>query len=219
MPTFIDGFEIDAVLNEERTDECEITEHPVEKGVSITDHARVKPKVISMECLISDTPVGGLADRRGIELDTPGGPTAASLASGPTGDFIPSDIARNWLQGLQKARKPVLVTTEWERADGSKGYIAYDNMMIQSIGETIAPETGDSASFKVMFKQITFVTNNRTTVNVAVPRAKKKNDLGNKGCKDVKKVPERRKSWLRTLDLSGRKLYSDVGGLSGLVGL
>lgn len=215
MPTYIDGFEIDAVLNEDRSVECDITDHPVEKGVSITDHARVRPRMITMDCLVSDTPVGALADRRGIELETSQG--GAALSSGPTGDFVPSDVARNWLESLQRARKTVLVSTEWTRANGSLGYIAYDNMMIQSIGETITPDTGDSATFKVTFKQVVFVTNNRTTVQVAVPRAKKKNDKGNKPNKDAT-TPERRKSWAATSYDAGASFYKDIGGVSGLLG-
>lgn len=216
MPTYIEGFEIDAVVNEDRTLDCEITDHPVEKGVSITDHARVRPLTISMDCIVSDTPVGGLADRRGIEIETT--PSAATLSSGPMGDFVPSDVARNWLETLMRARKTVLVSTEWVRTNGSQGYRAYDNMMIQSIGETITAETGDAGSFKVTFKQVVFVTNNRTTVPVAVPRAKKKNDIGNKPNSDVK-TPERRKTWAKELKNAGKDFVKDVGGIQGLLGL
>lgn len=214
MPTFIEGFEIDAVLSEERTTECEITDHPVEKGVSITDHARVKPKVISLDVVVSDTPVGGLAERRGIVVDGAIGP---NVDISPDGDFIASDVARAWLEALQLKREPITVSTEWTRVDGSKGYKAFDNMMIQSISETIAPETGDAFTCKVTLKQITFVTNDRTVVNVAVPRAKKGIDKGNKPNKDVDKVPERRKTWWATTNDAGVDLIGDVPILNKLV--
>ena len=216
MPTYIAGFEIDAVVTEDRTSECEVTDHPVEKGVSITDHARVKPKVISMECVVSDTPVGALADRRGLALEDE---VERELADqGVLSDYVASDEARAFVEKLLVARKPVLVSTEWKRTDGSLGYKAYDNMMIQTIGETIDSDTGDSFKFTVTLKQITYVTNNRTTVRVAVPRAKKKNDKGNKGNKDAKAVPEKNTSWAKDAKDAGVKFYKDVGGIGGLVG-
>jgi hypothetical protein len=211
MPTYIQGFEIDAVISEERSTECEITEHPVEKGVSITDHARIRPKMITLDVVVSDTPVGGLAERRGMTIDgafTPGSTPNVDIS--PDGDYIASDVARAWLEALQLKREPISVTSEWVRADGSKGYKAYDNLMIQSISETISAETGDALTCKVSLKQVTFVTNNRTTVKVAVPRAKKKTDLGNKACKDVKKAPEELESWAHTGKEAGLKFIKSI---------
>lgn len=188
MPTYIAGFEIDAVLSEDRTTECEITDHPVEKGVSITDHARVKPKKLKLECIVSDTPVGGLAERRGLTIEAENGTTLA--------DYIASDSIREFMENLLVARKPFTVSTEWTRngtstaPNGSKGYKAFDNMMIESINETIDPDTGDACKFTVSLKQITFVTNNRTTVKVAVPRAGKKIIKGNKPNDTAKPPPE-----------------------------
>jgi hypothetical protein len=224
MPTYIEGFELDAVISEERSSECEITEHPVEKGVSISDHARIKPKIITMDCVVSDTPVGGLAERRGMIIDgafTPG--SAPSVDISPGGDFIASDVARAWLEALQLKRRVITVSTEWTRNDGSRGYKAYDNMMIQSIGETINADTGDTFTFKVTLKQIHFVTNDRTTVKVAVPRAKKKLDKGNKACKDVKKTPEQIKgSALQVLAHhvvgDGENYKIGTGAIGGLLG-
>lgn len=204
MPTYINGFEIDAILSEDDSSECDITDHPVEKGVSITDHARLKPKVITLTCLVSDTPVGALAERRAFATEEPG---ATGLSSGPNGDFAASEVARNWLKQLQTDHTLVMVSSEWDRGNGKRGYKAYDNMMIQSVSEKTDADTGDSATFQVTLKQIIFVTNDRTIVQVATPRAKKKVDKGNKPNTEPK-TPPRRKSW--AIQLGGAA--SDFGG-------
>lgn len=198
MPTYIEGFEIDAVLNEERTSECEVTEHPVEKGVSVTDHARLKPKVISLDCIVSDTPVGGLAERRKFQN---------SILAITGLQSVPSDLARTYIEELQAKRKTVTVSTEWSRTDGTKGYKAYDNMMITSISETVSADSGDTYSFKVMLKQIVYVENERTIVKVSTPRAKKKVDKGEKACEEVKKAPEEVESWAYTGYHAGKKMF------------
>lgn len=216
MPTYIEGFEIDAVISEDRNTECEITEHPVEKGVSVSDHARLKPKVITLDVVVSDTPVGGLAERRGVVIE---GAQGFNVDISPDADLVASDVARAWLEALQLKRQPITVSTEWTRTDGSKGYKAYDNMMIQSIGESITADTGDAFTCKVTLKQITFVTNNRTTVKVAVPGANKKNDKGNKPNKEVASPPKRQVTALNygIAQLAGNGDNVEIGvGLGGI---
>ncbi len=220
MPTYIEGFEIDAVVTEDHQLDMEITDHPVEKGVDITDHARLKPRMITMECVVSDTPVGGLAERRGMTVDGLAGTPNVDIS--PDGDFIASDVARAWLEALQQKRKVITVSTEWIRTDGSRGYKSYDNMMVQSIGENISADTGDAYRCKVTFKQINYVTNNRTTVKVAVPRAKKKLDKGNKPTEE-KKTPEQIKTTAlgvlaHSIKGDGDNYKLGTGGIGGLLG-
>lgn len=173
MPTYIAGYEIDAVLTEDNNVEAEVTDYPVESGGDITDHVRIKPRMVTLECVVSDTPVGDLAIRRGFTADAPT-------------DFITSDVARNYLESLQSLRLPVVLHKTWTRSDGSLGSRTYDNMIIQSLGENITADTGDAYKFKVTFKQIKKVKNSRTTVKVAAPRCKKKSDRGNKPTKPAK---------------------------------
>lgn len=54
----IGSLELDASITEGHSAEVEATEHPVEKGANISDHARVKPETLQMEGLISATPIG-----------------------------------------------------------------------------------------------------------------------------------------------------------------
>lgn len=171
MPTYISGYEIDAVLTEDNNVESEITDHPIESGGDITDHVRIKPRMVSLECIVSDTPVGALRTRR---------------SAGDGSLLIPSDVARGYMEFLQSQRVPVVLTKTWTRSDGSQGSKTYDNMMLQTLSENITADTGDAYKFKVTFKQVKKVTNNRTTVRVATPRSKKKQDRGNKATTDGK---------------------------------
>lgn len=49
--------EYDAVTSESHGLDVDITEHPVEEGAAITDHARAKPMAIRQEVVITNTPV------------------------------------------------------------------------------------------------------------------------------------------------------------------
>jgi len=51
-----DTLEIDAIISENHDYTTEITKHEVEEGLDITDNVRKDPKMISLSCVITDTP-------------------------------------------------------------------------------------------------------------------------------------------------------------------
>lgn len=53
----IGELEIDAVLSETRQIGADVTSHPVEDGADISDHARPRLKAVSLECIVSNTPI------------------------------------------------------------------------------------------------------------------------------------------------------------------
>lgn len=78
-----------AVLTEQHTDQLEITEHPVEQGAAIADHAFKRPSRVIITCLWSNSPStpGGLISQ-GVSIGaTLGGPVVGVAAS------LPSTIA------------------------------------------------------------------------------------------------------------------------------
>ena len=159
--THIDGYEIDIAETESHVFESDVTEHPVETGSVVTDHVRNKPAIISFQGVVSNTPIGELAVRRGMTDETSG--------------IRPGDDAYARLIAIREARQPVTIET-------SRGVFA--DMVMQSLSEPRDPTTGDAFVFQVTFKQIRFVTNNRTTVPVAVPRAARTVNRGNVPTKD-----------------------------------
>ena len=54
----IGALELDASVSEGHDGEVEVTEHPVEVGANVSDHARIKPDTLTMEGVISATPFG-----------------------------------------------------------------------------------------------------------------------------------------------------------------
>lgn len=56
--TQIDSLILDACISEQHDADVEVTEHNVEVGSNISDHARPKPETLTIEGLITATPFG-----------------------------------------------------------------------------------------------------------------------------------------------------------------
>ncbi len=154
----IDDFEIDAALSEDHTFDSDVTEHPVEEGADITDHVRARPIEVSIQGIVSDTPIGRTAFNRGFD---------------PSGELqmpvLPSDVAFSNLLAIRDAREPITITTSLK---------TFERMILTSL--TVPATGGDALEFTARFRQIELVTNRRTTIPVATPRAAHGKDLGNK---------------------------------------
>ena len=148
----IDGFVIDANINEDHSFVNEVTTHEVEKGADIADHVRARPTVITIDSIVSDTPLGSIVDLRA------------------PGDK-PSQFAYDFLRELRDARAPMTIETSLDK---------FDNMVLTVLTPRQDAETGDSLQFTATFTQIRLVTNDRTTVRVSVPRAANKANRGHK---------------------------------------
>jgi hypothetical protein len=153
QPILIDDFELDASLVETHTFDSEVTEHPVETGSDVADHIRVMPDVVVIEGIVSDSPIGALADRRSIT------------------EAKPSDDCLAWLKAIRSERRPVTIVT-------SLG--TYTEMVMQQLEVPRTADTGEALRFRASFKQIIVVTNRRTTTVTAQPRGKRKVNRGSK---------------------------------------
>lgn len=56
--TQIDSLVLDASVSEQHDGDVDVTEHNVEVGANISDHARVKPETLTIEGIITATPFG-----------------------------------------------------------------------------------------------------------------------------------------------------------------
>lgn len=165
MSVYIAGYEIDVALAEEHSFDSEVTEHPVETGADVADHVRARPIVVTVEGVVSNTPIGDLALRRNQFLSV-GGEAFA----------MPSDEVFAFLLDIRDKREPVTIETTLRR---------FENMVLESLSAPRSRETGDAFRFSATFKQIQLVTNARSTIKVAVPRASAKIDRGNKASPEV----------------------------------
>ena len=161
MPVLIDGYAIDAVVRLEPSLDVEVTAWPVEVGANTTDHARLKPRTLVLEGVVSDTPIGDMVALR-------------------TSTSKPSSEAHDRLEAIARAREPVTITTERR---------TYTSMLLTKLSEPEAADTGDALIFSATFTELILATNNRTFVRVEPPRGKKKAKRGNKPTTTAKDKP------------------------------
>lgn len=168
----IGGFVLDATVTEDHVMENDVTEDPVEDGPPTTDNIRERSDTLTLECVISESPIGDMVTERKQPtsrlVTRPGGialPTAVTVD--PYRSIV--NEGREYMRELAKSGRPVVVETATR---------IYDSMGIVSIRETRDAKTGEAFRFTAMFKQVRIVTNDRETVQVAIPRAKKKHKNG-----------------------------------------
>lgn len=108
--------EIEATLEENYTDELQITEHPVQAGASITDHSFKKPSSVVIRCGWSNSSYGAL---KGVitSLFSGGGIPSAEYVAGVYSQLI----------ALQESLTPFSITTSLRD---------YHNMLITAINVT-----------------------------------------------------------------------------------
>ena len=175
----IDGYRIDVATSTELTYDTEVTEFPIEKGADVADHIRDKPNVLTIEGIVSNSPIGEIAILRGT-------------------DAIPADDFFAHLKHIKAAREPVVVDTSRER---------HASMVLKTLSLPSDSSTGDALKFRAVFRQITRVDTERSFVQVTLPRAKRKRnrghvaaktagDSGKKGADTVKAV-QRESLWVQ----------------------
>ncbi len=135
-------FYLDCSLSENHEFESEVTQYPVESGSSIVDNIRPKPIKVTMEALVSNTPIGLITKLRG---DT---------------NTEPVSDAYQFLMRLRDKRLPVRITTSLD---------TYDSMAMENLAIARARGRGDELHFTATFLQIATVSNKRTTIQTATP--------------------------------------------------
>ncbi len=167
---FIDNFPIDATISQSHDQTATATKHPVERkkqdgGVTTvvaTEHVILDPEEVELECVVSNHPLGQMADFRSLE------------------DGKPTDNAFARMQEIYFTKKIVEIRTELRN---------YSDMVMVKISYPRKKTTGDGLYFTARFQNIDFVTNDRTFVPVASPSAAKKDSRGNKPGKKPPDAP------------------------------
>lgn len=179
----IDNFPIDASLKEGHNWENEITDLPIESGGNFTDHSKSKPRKVTIEAVVSNTPIGTMALLRDLEGEGPG-------------NQKPSDEALAKLEELDRTKRAVTLVT----AGG-----VYENMMLETLEITKEPKKEGGLWFTSVWKKVTIIKNQVT--RVAAPPLQKKTNVGPKTPK-AGKPPEYRK-----VDTGDGTWYDpDIGG-------
>lgn len=143
-------------LDEVHHDDLEITEHPVEQGASIADHAYKRPAEVIIRCAWSNSPssaslVGGIVG--GAQATVTG---VQSLVTGNTADSVRDVYAK--LLKLQSDRIPFDVFT---------GKRVYSSMLVKALQVTTDKEHEQSLLVTATLRQVILVQTQ--TLAVAAP--------------------------------------------------
>jgi hypothetical protein len=166
----IDAVRLDASLSETHSHEAEITEHPVDDGVNVSDHIRQKPDVLTIEGIFTNTQLSRDGITRAVET---GGvifeTSVFDEESSVAGTVGYAEASYRKLVEAKEAGKLMSVVT---------GLRSYDSMAIQSISAPRNANIGDAVQFTIVLRHFRVVTSRTTKVEVREPRAKGKTKLG-----------------------------------------
>lgn len=123
------------VIEEKHTDDLEITDHPIEIGAAITDHAFKHPAELNIQIGFSNSPIVLSSDDKYSD---------------------PFDVKVQYKELLRLQEQRVLLTVQ-------TGKRSYDNMLIKSMVTTTDNKTESSLFVMLSLKQVILV-NTRTVM-------------------------------------------------------
>lgn len=133
-------------LEETHDDELEISEHPLEKGAAIADHAFKRPMEVTIRCGWSNSPSIG-----------EDGVNPSNAQSGVSGNNV-DQVKAVYDQLLAYQSKVTLL-------DVLTGKRSYSNMLIKSLRTTTDVRSENSLLVTAVFRQVIIVTTKTLTVS------------------------------------------------------
>jgi hypothetical protein len=158
----IDSLVLDASVKEEHISEVDVTDHPVEQGAAVSDHARPKPEELTIEGVVSNTPLSNLQTSRATTFE---GVSFTSNAASQSVRGMPGNAESAYAQLRALRDKPILITVV-------TALRTYDNLIMTSLKVPRDKDTGDVLKFEAKFKQVRIVTNAVTVVATKKSKAK-----------------------------------------------
>ncbi len=130
--------ELDAVLTEAHTNSVTMTTNPIESGASVTDHAVIEPKQLSITAIVSDTPIGLASLGEIIDQVTHnyGTSTEQNITRG--------SVAYNDMVTLMEQRELLEVQTELK---------LYQNMLITSLSTAQDKNTSRAVNMAIELRE------------------------------------------------------------------
>ena len=172
IKTNIAGYFFDAFLKLDHERRLTITDHPVEEGASITDHAFVEPKAVSIEIGMSDV--------------------CTSFVDGQfTQRFSRSVSAYDTLEKMQADRIPVSIHTK---------LATYQNMLIENITAPDDYLTRHGLRATVFFREIIVVSTDTVTLPDRTSAMPQKTGNTNRGAVQPSASEDNRSTLRRAAD-------------------
>lgn len=152
--------EFDASIRETHSSEVTITDHPVEKGSDISDHARRRPDTLQINGVVTNNPVVILRSQRALPSVRDGDPNTRA------------EDAYGFLLELQSQRLVVGCSTTLRD---------YANMLITSLSVPRESRTGTIADISLTLREIAIADTETTDAPEPTnPARKRKTTLGKK---------------------------------------
>ena len=171
-PTTFDSITLDALISQSPQYSSEVTEHPVEKGADITDHVRPKSLNLSIEGMISETPIENIQSRILQAKAAIDNFALGKLSpSPPTDPRGPVRIAYEQLLAIRAEGKVISIVSRLAK---------YENLVLQELKFVVDASTGDSLLFQASLKEIVTVESSVSPVVTNKNAAKTKKALGQK---------------------------------------
>ncbi|WP_322076424.1 phage baseplate protein [Burkholderia cepacia] len=146
---------ISAAIEEVYSDEVIVTEHPVENGAPVNDHAFIRPREILMKCGWSNADYQALLGSAVASFDDTG---ANTMATGTYVDAIYSQLLK-----IQSVRMPIDVVSTRRK---------YSNMLITGLSVVTDQKSGSALMLTASLKQVIIVSTQATKLP---PRANQAN--------------------------------------------
>jgi hypothetical protein len=195
--------DFDATLLEEFTRSADITTFPIESGAVLSDHHQPQPRAITLEVMVSDTPV---KPPNTLPGKTSAAPQPPGFSLGPI---------------LYFAGRVTRVVDTFDVLDGLLdnsilvnivlfGDQEYKNMVISNMRAPRTAEDGTSLTFTVDFLQVAFATTESSSLDAGTPKETKdeqKRDTGNRNGTPVERNDPARgrivsTEWYNNIDTS-----------------
>jgi hypothetical protein len=157
----IDVIDFDATISESHNLTAQLTDHPVELGSNITDHYRILPQSITVNGIISNNPLLGLAGNiQNITSDS-----GTRISSGP------SDQAYDSLRNSMRSGNLLTIFTTLKE---------YNNMLITSVSVRRDANSGNILNSIVTLREVR-IAKVKTISQPESPSDVKDNAVENKG--------------------------------------
>jgi hypothetical protein len=142
---------LDAILSEGHSLSNTVTKYPVETGATITDHILNAPRQLTLECLVTNSPLRA-RNKKPVDLGVNSDDFLKTSGKNPQAAAKPANNyaqqAFKALEAMHAARQPVTVVTRMK---------TYRNMAIDSLSIPRSAATGDALQFTLNLTEITQV--------------------------------------------------------------
>ncbi len=168
----IGRYVLDVAISEQHKYEAEVTDFPVESGGSISDHIRPKPFTLTIEGVVTDTPLDtnaankpvAFANSAGGVEDTIGHIPASSSHLPAPGSVKPGVKPQEVVKFLRSEEALEYLTSIWKSGETvpvSSSLGTFNDMALEALDVPRNKDTTGCLKFTATFKQIQKVTNAR----------------------------------------------------------